>query len=534
MMANKRLFTNSAVGVMPTNTLNLAGGTAYKLSDEAALAQYVVTSCFNKTFYASAEDQVAKIGTLAASCRSEFLAKAAIYGHEVAGMKDTPAYILAVLMARLDNDSTSRKLDVEGIRLFERAFARVITNMKMLMNFVQIVRSGVVGRKSFGGTAKRVIRNWLRSKTGNQLFTGSIGGSPSFADIIKMIRPCPETEEKRALYAYFIDKPYEMASLPSKVQAFEAFKQAKELGLKHEIPDVPFQMLSALNLSKEEWVQVILNMPWNATRMNLNTASRHGVFDVKGVTEKIAAKLADPEQVRKNNVFPYQLLAAYLNTEDVPSEVRNALQDALEVATENVPDFGTSVAVAIDTSGSMHSAITGTRKGSTSKVTCVQVAALFGATIARKNKDTLLLPFDTRVHDAKAINSRDSIMTNADKLRRYGGGGTDVASALRVLNGLVGNRPELVVIVSDNESWFNGRHYYRGTGTASEWAEYRRKTPKAKLVCIDINANESTQCEDQPGVMNIGGFSDKVWPAIKNFVDNNEGDFVSVINAIDI
>jgi 60 kDa SS-A/Ro ribonucleoprotein len=36
------------------NTVNEAGGIAYKLSPKAALAQYAATGCFNHTFYADA------------------------------------------------------------------------------------------------------------------------------------------------------------------------------------------------------------------------------------------------------------------------------------------------------------------------------------------------------------------------------------------------------------------------------------------------------------------------------------------------
>lgn len=531
-MPNRNLFkTGVQTQVKPTNTVNLAGGKAYKTSDEHALAQYVVTGCFNRTFYATAEDQVDKIKELTGNCRSEFIAKAAVYGHEVAGMKDTPAYLLAVLAARI------KAGDVEAGRLFERIFPRVVTNGKMLMNFVQIIRSGAAGRRSFGTAAKRAIRKWLESKTGNQIFTGSIGANPSFGDIIKMTHPKPETPEKKALYAYLIDRPYEAESLPPKVAQFEAFKQGKQAGVKMPVPDVPFQMLTALNLTPDEWVGIARNLPWNALRMNLNTLARHGVFNVKGMTEYVAEAIANPELVRKFNVFPYQLLAAYLNTEDIPSQIRNALQDAMEIATENVPEFGVPTAVCIDTSGSMSHSVTGYRTGSTSKVRCVDVAALAGATIARKNKNTTILPFDTRVHDARSVNPRDSIVTNAQKLSRFGGGGTDVASAMRVLNGLVGGRPEVIIYISDNESWFNGKYsygYYRGTGMAQEWAEYRRKTKNAKLVCIDLTPNQTVQVEDQDGVLNIGGFSDKVWPAIKSFIETNNSSFIKIVEDVEL
>lgn len=530
-MPNKKMFSTASITqIKPTNTVNHAGGAAYKLSDEHSLAQYVVTSCFNQTYYASAEEQLDKIKELAGQCRSEWVAKLAVYGHETAKMKDTPAYLLAVLAARIKAG--------ESPALFNKVFPRVITNTKMLMNFVQIVRSGVTGRRSFGSAVKKTIQRWLESRTGNQLFTGSIGANPSFADIIKMVHPKPENDEKRNMYAWFVDKPFNVELLPPKMKAFEAFKVAKKDGRPGEIPEVPFQMLQTLNLTDEDWKSIGRNMPWNALRMNLNTLQRHGVFNDAKMIEHVTKTLSNPELVRKFNVFPYQLLSAYLNTTDVPVLVRNSLQDAMEIATENVPAFGLSTAVCVDTSGSMGSAVTGHRGTATSKVRCIDVAALFAASVCRRNPNTILLPFDTSVHNAACINPRDSIMTNATKLSKFGGGGTDVASAMRVLNGQVGTRPELIIYLSDNESWMNGRASYSrygSTGLMQEWTNYKRKTPKAKMVLIDIQGSDNTQAPDNgKDVFNIGGFSDRVWPAIKSFVEYGEGNFTSIINEVSL
>ena len=70
----------------------------------------------------------------------------------------------------------------------------------------------------------------------------------------------------------------------------------------------------------------------------------------------------------------------------VPAVVREALQDAMEAATRNVPKVEGKVYVCPDVSGSMLSPVTGYRKGSTTKVRCVDVAALVAATILRRTR----------------------------------------------------------------------------------------------------------------------------------------------------
>ena len=99
--------------------------------------------------------------------------------------------------------------------------------------------------------------------------------------------------------------------------------------------------------------------------MNLNTFARHGVFGQPGMTELIANRLRDGAAIARARVFPYQLMVAYtmaVANADIPQEVCDALQDAMEIATANVPEFKGKVYVFPDVSGSMHSAVTGYRQ----------------------------------------------------------------------------------------------------------------------------------------------------------------------------
>ncbi len=74
-----------------------------------------------------------------------FLAKTAVYAAEAGSMKDMPAVLLA-LLSTLEGDG------------FVRAFPRVVRNGKMLRTFVQVMRSGAIGRSSLG--TRR--RSWCR------------------------------------------------------------------------------------------------------------------------------------------------------------------------------------------------------------------------------------------------------------------------------------------------------------------------------------------------------------------------------------
>ena len=150
-------------------------------------------------------------------------------------MKDMPALLLAVLSRR------------DG-HAFARAFPRVVDNGRMLRNFVQVMRSGATGRKSLGSRPKAEIQGWLNAATDRALMRAAVGQSPSLADVVKMVHPKPATPERRALYAWLLGKPYDVAMLPEPARSFEAFKRDRS----NPVPDVPFQMLTALDLTPEQ------------------------------------------------------------------------------------------------------------------------------------------------------------------------------------------------------------------------------------------------------------------------------------------
>src|SRR5206468_9232012 len=132
----------------------------------------------------------------------------------------------------------------------------------------------------------------------------------------------------------------------------------------------------------------------------------------------------------------YQLLSAFKAAEannGIPREITEALQDAMEIATANVPAIDGKVWIFPDVSGSMHSAVTGYRKGSTSQVRCLDVAALVAATILRKNPTAEVMPFSDGIVPAP-LNPRDSVMTNAWTLASLPSGGTNCSAQLYELN----------------------------------------------------------------------------------------------------
>jgi 60 kDa SS-A/Ro ribonucleoprotein len=517
-MANKSLFRSMAGILFPqADAVNEAGGTAYEFTAQHQLAQYAATGCLNNTFYVSAEQQLSAVLELCASVEPEFIAQVALFSRSKGYMKDMPALLCAVLSVRSPG-------------LLAEIFDRVIDAPKMLRNFVQVMRSGVVGRKSLGTLPKRLILQWLDNRTDEQLFSGAVGNDPSLADVIKMVHPKPKSISREALYAYLIGRRFNEDALPEIVKQYEAFRRALKGSdplqasgrrgsdpFNAPTPDVPFQMLTALPLTKKDWQQIARSASWTMTRMNLNTFVRQGVFEDTELIGVVANRLRNVNLIEKAKVFPYQLLTAWMSiTDEVPEPIRDALQDAMEIAIQNVPRISGKVYVLPDISGSMHSPVTGHRKGSTTATKCIDVAALVAAAIMRSNPETEVVPFSDRVTPCR-LNPRDSVMTNAEKLMKLPSGGTSCSLPLKYLNDQRA-KGDLIIYVSDNESWIDTAcpAFCSGqaTETMKEWMVFRNRNPQAKMICIDIQPNGTTQAKESSDIINVGGFSDQVFQLI--------------------
>lgn len=498
-MANIQLFQSLKDKLLPAATAqNAEGALAYAPTPKHQLAQYAATGCLNATYYASAEAQLAKVMELCAGIDPQFIAQAAVYCRERGYMKDMPVLLTAILAA-------------QGQPQLKSVFNRVIDNGKMLRTFVQIVRSGATGRKSLGTRPKKLVQTWLNNASEKALLSAAVGSSPSLADVLKMVHPKPAEAWREAFFAWVLDKSHQAEALPPVLAAFKAWQQDQSL----PVPDVPFQMLTSLQLSPQTWAQIARQGGWQMVRMNLNTFARHGVYELPGMVDQIADKLRDPALIAKAKVFPYQLLAAYQAAgADVPQPIREALHDALEIALVNVPQIEGRVVVCPDVSGSMHSPVTGYRGGASSALSCIDVAALVAAAMLRKNPDAEVLPFENGIVRCR-LDARDTVMTNAHKLAAVGGGGTNCSAPLAHLNQRK-KKAELVVYVSDNESWIDDRRH-GATATMKEWEVFKQRNPQARLVCIDVTPHATTQALERPDVLNVGGFSDEVFKIIAAF-----------------
>lgn len=512
-MSSKSLFasastpssrTSHQTSSQPTST-NGAGASGYAQTERLALATLALTSTFAPGFYRDAPQQLSELLTAARSVSDEYLAQTIIYASQQGKMKDTVAALSVLLSTR-------------NPALFRKVFP-VVADAKFVRNFVQIVRSGQVGRKSLGRGPKDCIKSWLRSLDGLGLIRASIGNEPTLKDIVSLthFRPSPDMAES---FKWATNRPFSVDGLRSPIAQLETFKARRAAGEQPNIPEsVPHLLLTSLDLTTKNWQEVAASMTWNQIRMNLNTLERHGCFKDAAFVQYIAKRLDDADAVRKARVFPHAIKAAYDAAESVPTPIRLALQNCIDHATLNIPALdGKHVIVAVDFSPSMQAAVTGSRGSATSVVTCCDVASLFAAVLVKKNPLSTLIRFDDRATVTR-LNPNDSIATLTNQIKGNGCGtdcSTPVSLALRD-----GIGADVVIIMSDQESWVNNK-FGAHTPLSRAWNAYKQTFPNAKLVLCDLEGNTTSQAPGTKDVLCLAGFTDSFFTLVEDFAKTGQ------------
>jgi TROVE domain len=176
----------------------------------------------------------------------------------------------------------------------------------------------------------------------------------------------------------------------------------------------------------EQWQLILPQLGYMALIRNLSNLDEAGIPDEEAV--KLAARIADPEQVRRSRQFPFRFLSAYLNAPSL--RWGHALETALDAATASIPELPGRTLILIDTSASM-----GQPMSRRSTMTMVQAAALFGLATGVRNRDRAeVYGFADGQFRVDRSAYRSSVLKSVEAFtQRIGevGHGTRIAAAVR-------------------------------------------------------------------------------------------------------
>jgi 60 kDa SS-A/Ro ribonucleoprotein len=479
-----------------TRTTNAEGGEAFVPADPRfALYKRTINQLLEGLFYESDAEQLAAVVRrfdAAASEDPEFVLKLAAYARQELSLREIPQGLL-VLAANDD-----RFKDESPDSLVREWAPAIIQRMD------ETATALAVHDQLFGGTAPWPLRRGIEDALVEMADAYTLGKyelsrrEVTLHDVFNRVHPEPVDAEQEALFERFmrgnLDDYPDVEPLPP--------------------PNTWETVISDRGNTREAWETLIQDeaytLPIFASIRNLRNMLE------AGVDEELIVEHLSLDAVRHAPLYPFRYYQAYRALQDAglraPS-VERWLEDAIDVATEQVPDGLGETFVAVDLSGSMEGPLS---RHSTLRLK--EIGALFGAILAEQGArvgvfgsdyDTVSMHPDTPVLQRQAaVMARDDDVGNATN-------GWKAIQALRE----DGDAVERIVIFTDMQIWDSTLGTARDDRTVkAEFDAYRAAVAdEAALYMIDLASyGDLVIPEGYENVYNISGWSENVLTFIEH------------------
>lgn len=314
------------------------------------------------------------------------------------------------------------------------------------------------------GIADAVVRSYNQFSIG-KYDTASKGFR--FGDVIDLVHPTPRDGVQSDLFKFALDRRRD-----SKVEVPESLvvvrKRAEILSLsKDEVrsmvtrdPEGTATRLSEAGVTWESlsgniaggmdaaaWEAVIPSMGYMALLRNLRNFEEAGVS--AKVLDKVAAKIADPDEVAKSRQLPLRFLSAYKATGN-SLRFKFPLEQALGHSLANVPALSGNTLILVDRSGSMFGTYS-----QRSDLDYADTAAVFGTALALRAENATLVQYGSN-SEIVTLKKSDSVLATLKRFKNLGG--TATAQTLKEhFNG-----HDRVIVLTDEQAGYYSSYYGGG------------------------------------------------------------------------
>lgn len=489
--------------IRPDRPLNSEGYPAYERDWREEYLRMLLVNTVSDVFYAS-EDMLAgrtlQLHDFAADEEPEFMARALVYARTEGLMRLQPLIGLAVL-------------SLASPRCFARVFHRVVITIADLAEFTLAL--GSLGRGQGGRMVKKLAAARLERLTEYEVLTYSgEGRGYSLRDLLRVYHPRPKTDSMQALFRHAAGKSGPEGPDPVLLPRIAAFERLKKTDAGRHPAEaarlisegrLPWNAVTGAvsEMTPVLWRALIPHMSLFSLLRQLSALSGNGFEDewrkkeewlygdghpedifghesgeegklepehvrVPVFTEdrpepRIVERFCDPEEIRRAKILPFRFAQAWKKVRI--SWLRSALERAVDLSVDNLPEIPGKTAVLLDISSSMGGQP-------------LLAGAVLALSVLRKaGENSLIRLFNTRSYPF-APQPGESILAAASRITA--GGDTDPSVSLKELIRRQ-IRCDNIVIVTDQQQ-------NRGDEFYTVLQAYRQKIePEAKAFVISVD-----------------------------------------------
>jgi len=469
-------------------TVNKAGGEAYVQSAKMRLVSLLLTSFAKKQYYRSGKETFDELAVLLSKVDAEFAAKAAVYARRTFGMRSI-THVLAGELARY----TSGKVWAKDF------YAAIIKRPDDMLEIAAYYFNN--GGKNLPNAMKKGFAKAFDQFDGYQLakYRGE-NKQVKLVDLVNIVHPIPTKRNAKALSELVKGTLRNTETWESKLtQAGKSAKSDQE---------------KATNKT-EAWADLILTnkIGYFALLRNL----RNIIEQAPGLIDSVCDLITRRNSIKRSLVLPFRYLSAIDALKEsgkTNRKIHKALNEALEIALDNVPVFEGKTLIALDDSGSM----TGWSQNKSQSP--IAIGSIFAA-ILYKTNDADLMTFSNSAKYNK-FHYGDAVASISERLIKSAtSGGTNFHAIFEKAN-----KPyDRVIILSDMQAWVG--HY----SPKRAFEQYQNKFGvRPHIYSFDLNGQGSLQFPENK-VYALAGFSDKVFDLMK-YLEKDRKALMKTIEAV--
>ena len=460
-------------------TQNKSGHSAYSMTAKSKLVTQVLTSFFNENkFYGDNSAEMQETIKSVIATDPKFVANLAVFARREFNMRSVSHILTAYLAHEVNGKPYSRQA-------INAVCARGDDATEIMACYLDLFGKPIPNalKKGIGDAMQRFDEYTLAKYKGN-------GKTVKMRDLLCLCRPTPKNEEQSDMWKRLLN---------NELKTHYTWETE----------------LSANGNNASTWENLIDSgkVGYMALLRNLRNILNANPKNVNKVLDTIQ----NPEMVKRSKQLPFRYLSAYKELENIGgSRVFDALENAVEASIENMPKLEGTTVIAVDTSGSMSSAIS-----AKSTVKCYEIAMMLGLIANKICENSIFYTFDTGIKK-HPVSSRNGVLYTTIHSASCGGGTRmHLPFAAMIQEKINADR---VIVISDNEC--NGGYWSKPVQSLAD--EYRKLTNNDIWVhAIDLQGYGTQQFHGKKTNV-IAGWSEKVFSFIK-LAEQGEGNLERTI-----
>ena len=536
-------YNSKKESVKPTE-VNYMGEMSFKLADKELLVSTVMTTFLQNSYYEREDEIVKRITDLVDKVDPLFSAKLAIYARNEGNLRSV-THLISALLAKYASGTDW------GKRFYNRIVVRPDDMSEIMSAYAILNGMGLNDLKKIPNSIKKGFKEALERLDAYQIDKYKMQNREvSLIDLVRLFHPKGNEKNaeayKRLVNGESLADLYETKVLEKEMtKAGQATKDATQ---------------EEKDEAKREAITAVLDNVKGMPVMNLLRNLRNILLYAPDKVNDACEQLTIEKKILNSRLLPFRFATAYAEIEKVmyadtktkptssivfeseetkqqvnessfnelKQNLLDAIEGAIEIACQNIPELEGNVALLIDDSGSMRCDYGGhSRVSAFSKTNSSMIAHLFASMMAWRQHDVYVGLFGNRL--IQVPYKRDMKLLDFNKESYNIGarcGGATENGIYTFLETVVKEKKKIdnIIVFSDCQIG-RGGYFTEWYGTSSDkrskhfhelFKEFRKVNPNANFIVVNLRQSGGTSVFDKSQrILNIAGWSDKIFDTIK-------------------